>query len=99
MLCILYVNAVGALLGIAGRLVERVLPASFARRWVWAVIIPISLFVPGYYRGHHAAAVGTTPLPALNDGFWYERPLLLTQDCFRGCLTDRCLYGVPPHSL
>ena len=70
MLCILYVNAVGALLGIAGRLVERVLPASFARRWVWAIIIPISLFVPGYYRGHHAATVGTTPFPALNDGFF-----------------------------
>jgi beta-lactamase regulating signal transducer with metallopeptidase domain len=70
MLCILYVNAVGALLGIAGRLTERALPASFARRWVWAIVIPISLFVPGYYRTHHAAAVGTTSLTATNDGFW-----------------------------
>ena len=53
MLCILYVNAVGMLLGIAGVLAERALPAAFARRWVWCIIIPISVVLPGYYRGHH----------------------------------------------
>ena len=53
MLCILYVNAVGLLLGIAGVLIERVLPTTFSRRWLWCVIIPTSLFIPGYYRFHH----------------------------------------------
>jgi beta-lactamase regulating signal transducer with metallopeptidase domain len=53
MLCILYVNAVGMLLGIAGVLAERALPATFARRWVWCIIIPISVVLPGYYRWHH----------------------------------------------
>lgn len=58
MLCILYVNAVGTLLGIAGLLTERVLPATFSRRWMWCVIIPASLFIPGYYRTHHLWALG-----------------------------------------
>lgn len=53
MLCILYVNAVGMLLGIAGVLAERALPAAFARRWLWCIIIPVSVFLPGYYRWHH----------------------------------------------
>jgi bla regulator protein BlaR1 len=57
MLCILYVIAVGTLLGVAGLLVERVLPVTAPRRWVWCVIIPISLFLPGYYRGHHSWSV------------------------------------------
>ena len=66
MLCILYVNAVGLLLGIIGRLVERALPATLARRWVWCLIVATSLFLPGYYRGHHAAPVGG----ATNDNVW-----------------------------
>src|SRR5512132_3022841 len=45
--------AVSTLLGIAGVLVERALPATFPRRWVWCVIIPISLFLPGFYRVNH----------------------------------------------
>ncbi len=53
MLCILYVNAVGMLLGIAGVLAERTLPAAFPRRWMWSIILPVSVFLPGYYRGHH----------------------------------------------
>ena len=57
MLCILYVNAVGMLLVVAGILVERVLPATFPRRWVWCAVIPISLILPGYYRGHHMVSV------------------------------------------
>lgn len=58
MLCILYVIAVGTLLGVAGVLVERALPATFPRRWVWCGIIPISLFIPGFYRTHHMWSVG-----------------------------------------
>jgi bla regulator protein BlaR1 len=57
-LCILYVTAVGMLLGVAGVLVERALPASFARRWLWCVIIPASVALPGYYRWHHMVTVG-----------------------------------------
>jgi bla regulator protein BlaR1 len=56
-LCILYVNAVGMLLVVAGVLVERVLPATFPRRWVWCVVIPISIILPGYYRSHHMVSV------------------------------------------
>jgi beta-lactamase regulating signal transducer with metallopeptidase domain len=57
MLCILYVNAVGTLLGVAGLLAERALPAAFSRRWLWCAIIPISVVIPGYYRGHHSWSV------------------------------------------
>jgi beta-lactamase regulating signal transducer with metallopeptidase domain len=47
------VNAVAMLLGIAGVLAERALPAAFSRRWVWCIIIPVSVVLPGYYRWHH----------------------------------------------
>jgi beta-lactamase regulating signal transducer with metallopeptidase domain len=57
MLCILYVNAVGALLCVAGMLTERALPVAFPRRWLWCVMIPMSVALPGYYRGHHSWAV------------------------------------------
>jgi len=70
MLCILYVNAVGLLLGIMGRMIERSLPATLARRWVWCLVIPLSLFLPGYYRSHHAAPVADASFPTLADGFW-----------------------------
>ncbi|MEO8333866.1 MAG: M56 family metallopeptidase [bacterium] len=74
MVCILYVNAIGWLLGIAGTLVERVMPAGWSRRWVWCVVILMSLFLPGYYRSHHATTVGdlgnaTSTVP-LDAGFW-----------------------------
>jgi len=57
MLCILYVNAVGMLLVVAGVLIERVLPATFPHRWVWCVVIPMSIILPGYYRWHHMVSV------------------------------------------
>jgi len=53
MLCIVYVTAVGALLGTIGLLVERLLPPTAPRRWIWLIIIPVSMFVPDYYRNHH----------------------------------------------
>ena len=53
MLCILYVNVVGVLLGVAALLVERVLPAAFPRRWLWGATIPISMVLPGVYRAQH----------------------------------------------
>jgi bla regulator protein blaR1 len=84
MLCILYVNAVGALLGIVGLSVERLLPTTAPRRWLWLLLIPVSMFVPGYYRMHHnwvvtdsanqagqamTAGVGLTPF----DRDWWAR--------------------------
>jgi hypothetical protein len=53
MLCILYVNVVGALLGIVGSLVERAMPPTSPRRWLWCGIIPLGLFLPGAYRTQH----------------------------------------------
>ena len=57
MLCILYVNAVGALLCVIGLLIERLLPAGIARRWIWCVTIPLSMGIPGFYRAHHTWTV------------------------------------------
>jgi beta-lactamase regulating signal transducer with metallopeptidase domain len=61
MLCILYVNAVGALLGMVGVSIERMLPSSAPRRWLWCLIIPLSMFVPGFYRIHHNWVVTDAP--------------------------------------
>lgn len=60
MLCILYVNAVGALLGMVGLSIERLLPTTAPRRWLWCLIIPLSMFVPGFYRMHHNWVVTDT---------------------------------------
>jgi beta-lactamase regulating signal transducer with metallopeptidase domain len=60
MLCILYVIAVGTLLGTIGVLIERVLPAGWPRRWLWCAIIPVSIIIPGIYRTRHAWSV--TPM-------------------------------------
>lgn len=57
MLCVLYVTLVGACLGVVGLLVEGMLPATAPRRWLWCLIIPISVFLPGYYRFHHNMSV------------------------------------------
>jgi len=54
MLCILYVNFVGGCLGIIGHLVERALPATASRRWIWFAVIVFSMALPGYYRYHHS---------------------------------------------
>ncbi len=57
MLCILYVNAVGMCLGLAAILFERALPATSSRRWVWCIVIPVSVILPGLYRAHHTWSV------------------------------------------
>jgi bla regulator protein blaR1 len=54
MLCILYVNFIGACLSIIGHLVERALPATASRRWIWCAVIVFSMALPGYYRSHHS---------------------------------------------
>jgi bla regulator protein blaR1 len=53
MLCILYVNVIGALLGVVGLLTERALPGAWARRWVWCLVIAISVTIPGVYQAQH----------------------------------------------
>jgi hypothetical protein len=57
MLCILYVNAIALVLGIAGLLVERALPGTFSRRWVWCAVIAISMTIPPVYQANHTASV------------------------------------------
>jgi bla regulator protein blaR1 len=67
MLCILYVNFIGACLSIIGHLVERALPATSSRRWIWCAVIVFSMALPGYYRTHHSwdvAAAGSEQLAA-----------------------------------
>lgn len=53
MLCILYVIAIGTGFGAVGLLAERVMPATWSRRWVWCVVIAASLALPGFYRVHN----------------------------------------------
>ena len=88
MLCILYVIAVGTLLGYAGLLVERVLSTTAQRRWVWCVVIALSTVMPGFYRVQHnwsitrafeqqaahppGHALASASLTALNPGLWAE---------------------------
>jgi bla regulator protein BlaR1 len=57
MLCILYVNAIALVLGIAGLLVERALPGTFSRRWVWCAVIAITMTIPPVYQANHTASV------------------------------------------
>jgi beta-lactamase regulating signal transducer with metallopeptidase domain len=78
MLCILYVNVIGACLGVAALLVERSLPAAWPRRWVWCIAIAISMTLPGVYKAHHAWAVTDrsdqhvhqTTVSVLDRGWW-----------------------------
>jgi len=53
MLCIAYVIAVGMLLGAVAVLVERILPPGWPRRWIWCLVMPVAVGLPGYYRWHH----------------------------------------------
>ncbi|MEA2761906.1 MAG: hypothetical protein QOD47_1190 [Gemmatimonadaceae bacterium] len=57
MLCILYVNLAGLCLGLAALFFERALPATFPRRWLWCLVIPTSVVLPGMYRVHHSWSV------------------------------------------
>jgi hypothetical protein len=73
MLCILYVNAVTALLGAVVLLVERVLPPDWSRRWMWCGALVISVALPGYYRNHHNWTVGQVPADTQLDTSWWGR--------------------------
>jgi bla regulator protein blaR1 len=82
MLCILYVNFIGTCLSVAGLLVERALPATAARRWIWCGVIALSMALPGYYRYHRSwdvtagsgqPAVGQTSPPTQGLAFGTAR--------------------------
>jgi len=73
MLCVLYVNAVTALLCIVVTLIERVLPAAWPRRWLWCGALVISIVMPGYYRTHHNWSVASVPSEASIDATWWSR--------------------------
>jgi hypothetical protein len=60
MLCILYVTLVGFCLGLGALAVDRALPVTATRRWLWLGIMPVSVFLPGYYRFHHAWSITDT---------------------------------------
>jgi beta-lactamase regulating signal transducer with metallopeptidase domain len=81
MLCILYVIAIGLCLGLAGLTVERVLPPSAARRWIWCVVIALSVGIPPVYQAKHVISVGdrlaqappgTASISSINSG-WVAR--------------------------
>ena len=57
MLCILYVNLAGFCLGLAALSFERALPTTSPRRWLWCLVIPTSVVLPGLYRFHHSWSV------------------------------------------
>ena len=73
MLCVLYVNAITALLCIVVMLVERVLPADWPRRWLWCGALAISVALPGYYRTHHNWSVAQIPSETSADATWWSR--------------------------
>ena len=77
MLCILYVNAIGGLLVLVGLSIERLLHVAAPRRWLWCLIIPLSMIIPAYYRGHHSWIVtdNTGPVQALTpfNREWWAR--------------------------
>jgi bla regulator protein BlaR1 len=54
-LCLLYFIAVSSCLGGAALLVERALPATAPRRWVWCVVLAISPVLPMYFSIHHSS--------------------------------------------
>jgi bla regulator protein BlaR1 len=54
-LCLLYFIAVGTCLGLAAFFVERALPATASRRWVWCVVLAISPVLPMVFAMHRSS--------------------------------------------
>jgi hypothetical protein len=56
-LCLLYFVVVGSWLGAAGLLVERALPRSAPRRWIWCVTLVVSVGLPMLLSATHSSHV------------------------------------------
>lgn len=60
MLCILYVTALSAALGLVAWLLEQTLPDITPRRWLWLAAIALSMTIPPVYvANHHVVLAGT----------------------------------------
>jgi bla regulator protein blaR1 len=68
MLCILYVTLLAAGLGLIGLLVERALPATAPRRWIWCLSIAASTIIPPVYRARHNASLTAMAQQAAEQG-------------------------------
>lgn len=62
MLCILYVIALSAALGLIAWLVEQTLPHTAPRRWLWFAAVVLSVTIPPIYVFNHHAIVTRTVL-------------------------------------
>ena len=60
MLCILYVIALSAALGLIAWLVEKTLPHTAPRRWLWFAAVVLSVTIPPIYIFNHHAIVTRT---------------------------------------
>ena len=60
MLCILYVIALSAALGLIAWLVEQTLPHTAPRRWLWFAAVVLSVTIPPIYVFNHHAIVTST---------------------------------------
>jgi bla regulator protein blaR1 len=63
--CILYVIALTAALGLIAWLLEQTLPESTARRWLWLAAVVLSVAIPPIYIANHNLIVTST---AVGDG-------------------------------
>lgn len=55
LLCLLYFICVSACLSLAGVLAEDALPARVPRRWMWCVVVTLSLLVPPFISIQHSS--------------------------------------------
>ena len=84
LVCLLYVIAFTACLGVAALLTERALPPSAPRRWVWSLAILLSMVVPPVYQAQHKASLaGFVSATGRDNWTWLDvldpaiRPLML----------------------
>jgi bla regulator protein blaR1 len=69
MLCILYTITLGIALSGVGLLIEQALPPRASRRWIWGLIMPLSLVIPPIYRAQHNAALPRS-ISEADPNFW-----------------------------
>lgn len=62
MLCFLYTIALSTALGLIAWLLERALPATAARRWLWFAAVVLSVTIPPIYIANHHVVVTRSPV-------------------------------------